>query len=159
VKVTIVVVGRVKDPIRDVVLEYEARAARYWKLDVHEVDAGARGGSSEPDQVKAAEEQRILARVPENAEVVALTRTGEAIGSLGFARYLEQIALHSVPGVAFVIGGAFGLGHGVMKRARRRISLSALTYPHELARLVLAEQLYRAGTILRGEPYHKGGSL
>jgi 23S rRNA (pseudouridine1915-N3)-methyltransferase len=74
------------------------------------------------------------------------------------ARYLESLALRSVPEVSFVVGGAFGLGPGVVKRANRTLALSAGTLPHELARLVLAEQLYRAGTILRNEPYHKGGT-
>ena len=64
--------------------------------------------------------------------------------------------MRSSAGVAFVIGGAFGLGDAVLSRSRRQLSLSAMTLPHEMARLVLAEQLYRAGTILRGEPYHKG---
>ena len=71
------------------------------------------------------------------------------------AGYLEGHAVHSSPGVAFVIGGAFGLGVPVMERARRKLSLSSFTLPHEMARLVLAEQLYRAGTLVRGEPYHK----
>ena len=74
-----------------------------------------------------------------------------------FTRYLESLALRSVPEVTFVVGGAFGLGAGVLKRANRRLALSAGTLPHELARLVLAEQLYRAGTIIKNEPYHKGG--
>jgi 23S rRNA (pseudouridine1915-N3)-methyltransferase len=159
VKITVIAVGRVRDPLREAVAEYEARAGRYWKLEVIEVDAGARGPKSDAEQVMAAEEQRILAQLPAGAELVALTRVGEAIGSAELARFLEQLAVHSSPGVAFAVGGAYGLGAGVLGRARRRISLSALTFPHELARLLLAEQLYRAGTILRGEPYHKGAPL
>ena len=154
-KLHVVVVGPVKGPLSQVVLEYEARAGRYWKLDVVEVEAGSRG-RAEPRQVRAAEEERILARIPEGSRLLALSREGDPIDSLGLARYLEGQALHAAEGVAFAIGGAFGLGPGVLARAARRISLSALTFPHELARLVLAEQLYRAGTILRGEPYHKG---
>ena len=109
------------------VSEYEERAGRYWKLDVSEVEAGAPGSGSPADRVKDAEAERILARIPS-----------------GFT------------GVSFVLGGAFGLSPRVLERAERRISLSPMTLPHEMARLVLAEQLYRAGTILRGEPYHKG---
>jgi 23S rRNA (pseudouridine1915-N3)-methyltransferase len=155
----VIAVGRVRDPLKGAVEEYEQRAGRYWKLDVHEVDAGAKGAKSDAEQVMAAEEQRILARLPANAELVALTRAGERIGSPELARYLEQLGIRSTPAVAFAIGGAYGLGAGVLARARRRLSLSDLTFPHELARLVLAEQLYRAGTILKGEPYHKGASL
>ena len=88
---------------------------------------------------------------------MALTRSGEPLGSEALARFLGDLALRSSPGVAFLIGGAHGLGAGVLAQARRRLALSAMTLPHELARVVLAEQLYRAGTILRGEPYHKGG--
>jgi 23S rRNA (pseudouridine1915-N3)-methyltransferase len=157
VKVTVIAVGDVKGPLRAVVSEYESRASRYWKLELIEVDSGARG-RGDAEQVKAAEQERILTRLPPSAEVVALTRTGEAIGSTELAGYLERLALYGSAGVAFVIGGAFGLGVDVLQRARRRVSLSSLTLPHELARLVLAEQLYRAGTIVRGEPYHKGSA-
>ena len=77
------------------------------------------------------------------------------MGSRELAGYLEGHAVRSSAGAAFVIGGAFGLDASVVTKARRTLSLSALTLPHEMARLVLAEQLYRAGTIVRGEPYHK----
>jgi 23S rRNA (pseudouridine1915-N3)-methyltransferase len=135
------------------VREYEERAARYWKLSAVEVEAGA-GGRDEPEAVRKAEEERILARLPRSAELVALTRTGQPVGSRAFASYLEDHALHGKD-VAFLIGGAYGLGPTLLARARQ-MTLSAMTFPHELARLLLAEQLYRAGTILRGEPYHKG---
>ena len=87
---------------------------------------------------------------------MALTREGKALGSRDLARYLEERALHSVDAVTFVIGGAFGLGGGVLKRSDLLLSLSAMTLPHDMARLLLVEQLYRAGTISRNEPYHKG---
>ena len=90
--------------------------------------------------------------------MVALTRTGRGMSSADLASYLDDQALHSTPEVCFVIGGAFGLGPGILNRAQKRWSLSKATLPHELARLVLAEQLYRAGTILKNEPYHKGPS-
>ena len=102
------------------------------------------------------EETRLLARLPERAQIVALTRTGRGMSSADLVDYLQDHALHSTPEVCFVIGGAFGLGKGILDRAQRRWSLSEATLPHELARLVLAEQLYRAGTIMRNEPYHKG---
>ncbi len=153
-KVTVVVVGRVRGPLAEAVAEYEERAARYWKLEVVEVDAGA-GGREDVGAVREAEAERILARLPEGPEVVALTREGGPMGSRALAFWLGERALHGSPGVTFVIGGAHGLGKAVLERSRH-VSLSAMTLPHEMARLVLAEQLYRAGTILRGEPYHKG---
>lgn len=154
-KVTLVVVGRVKGPLAPAAAEFEARARRYWKLELVEVEAGAPGRRT-PPEVIAAEEERILVRLPDDAEVVALTRGGEGMGSEELASWLGELGLGGSAGPAFVVGGAFGLGERVMARARRRLSLSRFTLPHELARLVLVEQLYRAGTILRGEPYHKG---
>jgi 23S rRNA (pseudouridine1915-N3)-methyltransferase len=151
-----VVVGRVRGVLEAAVAEYETRAARYWKFDVAEVEGGAPGRDAAPERVRAAEAERILARVPEGTAIFALTREGKGMSSSDLARTLEEHALRSSPGVTFVIGGAFGLDPEILGRAQRRFSLSAMTLPHEMARLVLAEQLYRAGTILRGEPYHKG---
>lgn len=153
-KILIVAVGKARGPIVAPLEDFEQRASRYWKLEVVEVDAGAPSASADAESVKAAEEERILRRIPEPFEVVALTRSGLPMGSRAFASYLQQRALHARD-LAFVIGGAFGLGEGVLQRARQ-LTLSAMTFPHDVARLVLAEQLYRAGTILRGEPYHKG---
>ncbi|HSH76666.1 MAG TPA: 23S rRNA (pseudouridine(1915)-N(3))-methyltransferase RlmH [Longimicrobiales bacterium] len=156
-RVRVVAVGRVRGALAEVVRDYEARAARYWKLEVIEVPDGARGrGGAAPAQVLDAEAGRILAKLPADLDVVALTRLGEGLGSRELAEYLERLGTHAAPGVGFVIGGAFGLGEAVLARARRRLSLSMMTLPHEMARAVLAEQLYRAGTIVRGEPYHKG---
>ena len=97
----------------------------------------------------------VLRRVPKGAELIPLTRTGDAWTSERLARHIEQTAVRSSPGVAFVIGGANGLGDTVLKEAQQRMRLSTFTLPHDLARLILLEQLYRAGTIVRGEPYHK----
>lgn len=154
--VTVVVVGRVRGHLRDAVAEYESRAGHYWKLQVVEVDAGTSRGKEDPETVMAAEGERILARIPDGAELVVLDRRGKGISSRGLADWLGEHALRGSQGVALVIGGAYGVHPAVQDRARRRISLSAMTFPHEMARLLLAEQLYRAGTILRGEPYHKG---
>ncbi len=155
-KVSLVVVGRVRGMMDAPVAEFERRARRYFPLDVVEVkeESAARGRTAR--QVMEEEGRRLLARVPAGAEVVALDRQGEAWSSERLARYLDGLALHASAGAAFLIGGAFGLSDEVLARADHRLSLSALTFPHELARLMMAEQLYRAGTILRGEPYHKG---
>ena len=154
-KVLVVVVGRVRGPLADAVQEYARRAERYWKLDVIEVAAGA-GRTSDPESVRQAESERIVPRIPDGFDVVALTRAGKPMSSAELARELQDRALHAAPGIAFIVGGAFGLGRAVLERATRRVALGAMTLPHEMARLVLVEQLYRAGTILRGEPYHKG---
>lgn len=155
--VLVVVVGSVRGVYAAAVQEYERRARRYWKLRIIEVHAGAAKGSSRatPEQVRRAEGERILAAVPRDLELVALTRYGELWTSRDLAGHLGELALRSRPGAVFVLGGAFGLSDEVLNRAARRVSLSRMTLPHEMARLVLAEQLYRAGTILSGEPYHK----
>jgi 23S rRNA (pseudouridine1915-N3)-methyltransferase len=155
-RIVVIVVGRSRGPPADAVRAYEERAARYWKLDIVEVADGVKGGRADPGRVRAVEAERILAQLPDGLEVVALTRDGRGMDSTTFATYLQEHGLRASPGVAFVIGGAFGLDDPVLQRAARRLSLSPMTLPHEMARLVLAEQLYRAGTIARGEPYHKG---
>lgn len=154
-KVLIVAVGRVRGALEPAVAEYERRAARYWKFEVIEV-AAASGRATAPEEIKASEGERLLKRIPDGVEVVALTREARGMDSVELSGYLDRLALRSSPGAAFVIGGAFGLGDEVLARAKRTLSLSRMTLPHEMARLVLAEQLYRAGTISRGEPYHKG---
>ena len=155
--VRILAVGAVKGTLTVPLEEYQERARRYWRLETEEVPAGlGRSRKADAGSVMAAEEERLLERIPENARVLALTREGKGMGSRALARTLEEMTVRSVPHAIFVIGGAFGLGDGVLRRADLRISLSPMTLPHELARLVLAEQLYRAGTILRNEPYHKG---
>lgn len=155
-KVALVVVGRVRGMMDAPVAEFERRARRYFPLEVVEVkeESASRGRTSQ--QVMEEEGKRLLARVPTGAEVVALDRRGAAWSSERLAHYLDELAIRASPGAAFLIGGAFGLSEEVLARADHRLSLSALTFPHELARLMMAEQLYRAGTILRGEPYHKG---
>lgn len=151
----VVSVGRARGPIADAIAAYEARVARYFGFGAAEVreETGRRGG---PDQVKHAEGERLLARAAHGTELVALHRGGEAWTSGRFARYLEELGVQGKPGATFLIGGALGLSDDLLARASHRVSLSACTFPHDLARLVLVEQLYRAGTIIRGEPYHKG---
>lgn len=153
-QVGLYVVGRPRDgALAEAIASYETRAARYWPLVVSEVrEAGTRA----PDAAgaRSVEAERLLERLPARAEVVACDPGGEVMDSMAFATWLRD-RRDRAQDVAFVIGGAFGLGDAVRERARRRLSLAPWTLPHELARLVLAEQLYRAGTIGRGEPYHK----
>lgn len=154
-KVLLLSVGSPGRLLAPAIAEYEARAGRYWSLDIVEVkEEKARSGTPE-DGVRDAEGQRLLERLPAGIEVIALTRRGRAWSSERLARHLEQQAVHGLPGSAFLIGGAYGLGSAVLAAARHRLSLGPATLPHDLARLLLAEQIYRAGTIVRGEPYHK----
>lgn len=145
--------GKPRDPgLAAAIREYEARAARYWPLDVHEVrEEPARSAS--PDIVRRREGERLSARLG-GARVVACDERGESMTSQRFAAWLQQ-ERESGRDLAFVVGGAHGLDPALRERAPSRLTLAPWTLPHELARLVLVEQLYRAGTIVRGEPYHK----
>ena len=154
-KLSLVCVGRPRGALADAIAEYEKRVPHYFRFEVVEVkEALARG--QPVSLVREQEGERLLARVPTQNELVALHRPGKLWSSEDLSRHLEDAALRSVPGVSFLIGGAYGLSPAVISRASHQMSLSGMTLPHELARLVLTEQLYRAGTISRGEPYHKG---
>ena len=156
-KLWVLAIGKPGRLLQPVIAEYEKRAARYWNFEVIEVKEERASKQAGEEQVREREGERLLARVPPGAQVIALTRPGgDAYSSARLARHLSELALRGTPGVAFIIGGAYGLGREVVMRADARMRLSAFTLTHELARLVLAEQIYRAGTILRGEPYHKG---
>jgi len=152
-KVIIAAVGKPRDAaLAAAIGHYESRAARYWPLDVREVKEESAKGAR-PAAVVAREAERLMARV-EGATVVACDERGTTMSSVKFASFLQE-ARERATDIAFVIGGAHGLGEAVTKHARQRLALAPWTLPHELARLVLAEQLYRAGTIVRREPYHK----
>lgn len=156
-KVLVIAIGKPGRLLEAAMLEYERRAARYWDFEAIEVKEYRSTGGAVLEMVREKESERQLKRVPDGAQIVAVTRVGgDAFSSERFARHLDDLAARGVPAIAFLIGGAFGLGNDVLVRADRRIRLSAFTLTHDLARLVLAEQLYRAGTILKGEPYHKG---
>ena len=156
-KLALLCVGAPRGQLASLIQEYEDRLPHYWRFASAEVEAGeGKAKKPDPDRVRELEAGRLLARLPEGGEVVALTREGKGWSSRELARFLQEQALRSVPQVTFLVGGAFGLGDAVLDRATRRLSLSGMTLPHELARLLLVEQLYRAGTILKNEPYHKG---
>ncbi len=149
----IAAVGKPRDAaLAAAIASYELRATRYWPLDVHEVkEEPAR--SLAPAQVREREGQR-LAGGAGTAELVVCDERGQAFTSDAFARFLQE-SRERARDVAFVIGGAYGLDPALVARAGRRLALAPWTLPHEMARLVLAEQFYRAGAIVRGEPYHK----
>ena len=157
-RVAVLTVGKARGPLAEPLAEYETRAARYFSFETREVREESSAGGRPAAQVRDEEGKRLLARLPEGHELVALHRGGRALSSEELAAYLDRAANNAVAGVAFAIGGAFGLSDELLKRATLLLSLSAMTLPHDLARLVLAEQIYRAGTILRGEPYHKCAS-
>lgn len=154
-RISIVAVGRAGRRLAPTIEEYERRAARYWRFETLTVAQG-RGRAAAP--VVRREAEGIRARLRPRHKKVALTRTGRRFTSPEFAQWLERLSTGPEQGVHFIIGGAFGLDAAICEDCDLALSLSPFTLPHDLARLVLAEQLYRAGTILRGEPYHKGSA-
>jgi len=154
VRVVVAAVGKPRDRhLAAAIDEYETRAARYWPLSVVEVrEASGRGVA--PEEARSREGARLLERIPAGAMVLVCDERGERLTSIEFASMLTA-ARDGARDVGLVIGGAFGLPDQVRAAATRTIQIAPWTLPHELARLVLAEQLYRAGTIARGEPYHK----
>lgn len=151
-KVKVVVVGKVRGQgMAAAIAEYEARAARYWPLEVTEVREES--GREEAPLIRKHEGHRLLERAGD-ATILACDEGGDALHSTQFAELLQRLR-ETARDVAFVIGGAYGFDAEVRAAASRTLSLAPWTLPHELARLVLAEQLYRAGTIVRREPYHK----
>ena len=153
-RVTLAVVGKPRHAsLAAAIADYEGRAGRYWTLEVHEVkEESARGGGS-TTVVRQREGERLQARVA-GSRLVACTLDGKRHTSEEFASWLGR-ERDADRDVAFAIGGAYGLSDELLAASTARLSLAPWTLPHELARLVLAEQLYRAGSILRGEPYHK----
>jgi 23S rRNA (pseudouridine1915-N3)-methyltransferase len=154
VRLVVAAVGKPRDRhLAAAIQEYEGRASRYWPLTVVEVrEASARGMSAA--ETRRREGERLVEKLPEGALVIACDERGDRLTSPDFATLLTG-ARDTARDVAFVIGGAYGLDDMVRRASSRAIQLAPWTLPHELARLVLAEQLYRAGTIARGEPYHK----
>jgi 23S rRNA (pseudouridine1915-N3)-methyltransferase len=153
VDISIVAVGKLRPFYRQAVDDYLRRLKRYANLKEHEVREASRAPTA---LVQRAEEAaRLEARVPDGSTMVALAREGVGWSSKELARQLERWLLYSRP-LSIVIGGSNGLDQGLIDRAHARWSLGPLTFPHELARVLAVEQIYRAFTIMRGEPYHKG---
>jgi 23S rRNA (pseudouridine1915-N3)-methyltransferase len=150
-RVTIVAVGRARErAFRDLWLDYAGRCQP--PLDLREVEDKKRGS---PAEIKEREGKLLLDAVPDGALIVALDPRGKMLDSPGFARQLGQWRDAGERELAILIGGADGLAEEVLARARFSLSLGLMTLPHQLARIVLAEQLYRAETILAGHPYHR----
>jgi 23S rRNA (pseudouridine1915-N3)-methyltransferase len=153
VELTLLAVGRLRPFYREACDEYARRLGRYVRLREIEVREASRSPSV--DAQRREEAARLSAKLPAGSTVVALTRTGTLWSSDQLAREIDRWLVTARP-VALVIGGSHGLASELLARSAYRWSLGPLTLPHELARVVVMEQLYRGFTILRGEPYHKG---
>ena len=153
--IKIIYVGKTKsDYWNDAQDEYLKRLGPYAKIEMVEVVAERLDGSVSDEVAMRREGEKLLSRIPDRAEVFSLDKSGKQFPSDIFARKLEEIAGNGTT-IAFVIGGAAGLHGDVLKRAQRKLSLSEMTLPHELARVVLLEQIYRATQIIKGGKYHR----
>lgn len=166
-KITIVCVGKIKEKFyRDAVSEYEKRLGRYCKLKMIEVaDEKTPDGASPAmeEQIKEKEAERIMDQIydrihdkaKEDAFVCTLEIGGKKFSSEGLAQWLEKRTVGGTSHIVFVIGGSLGLHESVRKRSDMALSFSDMTFPHQLMRVILTEQIYRAFRIINGEPYHK----
>ncbi len=151
--ITLLSVGKLKNkPISALCQDFERRLSRYCKFHIIEVK-DTRGKSR--DQTRETEGRDLLERVPSGAVLIALDERGKQLGSVELANWLSSRAGRGDSRFCFVIGGPEGLSPAVTKRAQLTMSLSKMTFTHEFARMMLTEQLYRAMTIQKGEPYHR----
>lgn len=157
--ISIVTVGKLKEKYLKLgIEEYTKRLSSYSKIEIIEVpDEKAPEVLSEAEmlQVKKKEGERILAKVPTDAHVIALAIEGKQKSSEELANTIDKLGTYGKSKVTFIIGGSLGLSDEVLKRADEKLSFSKMTFPHQLMRLILVEQVYRAFRINRGEPYHK----
>ena len=158
-KITLVTVGKIKEKFfEDAIKEYSKRLSRYCKLEILQVaDEKTPEGASEAVelQIKEKEGQRILSLIRDDAYVIALAIEGKMLDSEALAERIEKLGVSGISQIVFVIGGSLGLSAQVMKRADYALSFSRMTFPHQLMRVVLLEQIYRSYRIMNHQPYHK----
>ncbi len=157
--ITFVTVGKIKEKyFRDAIAEYQKRLSKYCKLDIIEVaDEKTPDKASEmlEDQIKQREAERILKNIRENEYCIALAIDGKKRDSVNLAEHIEQLGLCGKSNLVFVIGGSLGLHDSVIQRADEKLSFSDMTFPHQLMRVILIEQIYRCYRIINGQKYHK----
>lgn len=158
-KITIAAVGKIKEKyLKDAISEYVKRLSRFAEVEQIEVEdehAPESLSAAQELQVKQKEAERIIKRIKEGSYVILLDLAGEQISSEKFSAKIEDIMLSGNSHITFVIGGSLGLHQSLIDRADYRICLSKMTFPHQLARLIILEQVYRAFKIMNNETYHK----
>ncbi|UJL46354.1 23S rRNA (pseudouridine(1915)-N(3))-methyltransferase RlmH [Virgibacillus sp. NKC19-16] len=158
-KISIIAVGKLKEKyLKQGIEEYLKRLSTYAKVDITEVaDEKAPENMSEAEmqEVKRKEGERILSKVGQDTYVVTLEINGKMLTSEQLAAKMDELATYGKSKIAFVIGGSLGISEAVQKRSDLALSFSKLTFPHQMMRLILLEQVYRGFRIMRGEPYHK----
>ncbi len=144
--------------MRDGIAEYSKRLGKYCRLEIVEVaDERTPDGASqaEEEQIKKIEGERLLRCMRDTDYVIALAIDGTMLDSVGLSEKIGKLGVQGKSSLVFVIGGSLGLSDEVLRRADERLSFSRMTFPHQLMRLILLEQIYRGFRIMKGEPYHK----
>lgn len=158
-KITILTVGKIKEQFyRQAIEEFKKRLSRYCKLEIMEVPdekTPDRASEAEEIQIKEREGQRILKYIKEDDWVCALAIDGKMLDSVELSEKIEKMAVRGISHITFVIGGSLGLSMEILNRADYKLSFSKMTFPHQLMRVILLEQIYRAYRIMHKEPYHK----
>ena len=158
-RITIIAVGKIKEKFyREAIGEYTKRLSKYCKLDIIEVadeKTPERCSETEEQLILSKEADRILKNIRPEMYVYALAIQGKKSDSVGLANEINQLALSGKSSIAFIIGGSLGLHTSVLNRADKQISFSDMTFPHQLMRVILTEQIYRGFRIIAKEPYHK----
>ena len=158
-KITLITVGKIKEKyLKDAIAEYSKRLSKYCKLDIIEVsDEKTPDNASETveDQIRSKEAERILKHVKDDAYVITLEILGKLLTSEELSDKIETLGIQGISHIVFIIGGSIGLGQEVLKRSNYALSFSKMTFPHQLMRVILLEQIYRSYRIINGEPYHK----
>ena len=158
-KITVITVGKIKEKyLKDAIAEYSKRLSRYCKLEILEVaDEKTPDGASEivEENIREKEGERILKLIKEDAYVITLKISGKMLTSEELADRIETLGIQGKSHLVFVIGGSIGLGREVLRRSDYALSFSKMTFPHQLMRVILLEQIYRSYRIINGEPYHK----
>ncbi|WP_058486939.1 23S rRNA (pseudouridine(1915)-N(3))-methyltransferase RlmH [Defluviitalea phaphyphila] len=158
-KITIISVGKLKGKyLRMGIDEYKKRLSRYCKLEIIEVadeKAPENLSKAQEEEIKKKEGQRILNHIEKEAHIIALAIEGKQYTSEEMATKIEKLGLQGKSHIVFIIGGSIGLSKEVLDKANEHISFSKMTFPHQLMRLILLEQVYRGFKIIKGEPYHK----
>ena len=157
--ITLITVGKLKEKyLKQAIDEYSKRLSRYCKLDIIELaDEKTPDNASEKEEelIREKEGKAILSKIKENAFVVAMDLGGKNITSEEFSKFIEQQGTVGNSNIVFLIGGSLGLSDEVKKRANYKLCFSKMTFPHQLFRVMLLEQIYRAYRIMKNEPYHK----
>lgn len=158
-KITILAVGKLKEKYwKQAIAEYQKRLGAYTKIEIIEVPdekAPENMSDKEVEQVKEKEGQRLLAKIKPHSTVITLEIQGNMLTSEGLAKNLQQRMVQGQSDFTFVIGGSNGLHQDVLDRSNYALSFSKMTFPHQMMRVILLEQIYRAFKIMRGEAYHK----